>query len=155
MTNSGSASAQAHFSRTSDRDSKIGISVWNVIDAAKTKQFGFIPFYPGAGLGGHCIPIDSFYSTCIVKEYGILTRFIKLAGELNTMAPHHVVEKLIDALSRRKQRALSGVRILMLGIASRKTLKTREKVLHSPLLKRLRDVAGLLIFITPSCKKCL
>jgi UDP-N-acetyl-D-glucosamine dehydrogenase len=106
---------------------KMGISVWDVIDAAKTKPFGFMPFYPGPGLGGHCIPIDPFYLTWKAREFGIPTRFIELAGEINTMAPHHVIEKLIDALSRRNQRALSGAKIIMLGIAYKKNVEdTRE-----------------------------
>lgn len=106
---------------------KMGINVWEVIDAAKTKPFGFMAFYPGPGLGGHCIPIDPFYLTWKAREYGIPTRFIELAGEINTMAPHHVVDRLIEALSSRKQKALNGARILMLGVAYKKNVEdTRE-----------------------------
>ena len=76
----------------------MGIDVWEVIEAAKTKPFGFTPFYPGPGLGGHCIPIDPFYLTWKAREYEISTRFIELAGEINTRMPHYVVDKLARAL---------------------------------------------------------
>ena len=106
---------------------KMGINVWEVIDAAKTKPFGYMPFYPGPGLGGHCIPIDPFYLSWKAREYGVPTRFIELAGEINTMAPFHVIDKLVEALSARKQKSLSGARILMLGIAYKKNVEdTRE-----------------------------
>lgn len=106
---------------------KMGINVWEVIDAAKTKPFGFMAFYPGPGLGGHCIPIDPFYLTWKAREFGIPTRFIELAGEINTMAPYHVLDRLVEALSARKQKALNGSRILMLGIAYKKNVEdTRE-----------------------------
>lgn len=106
---------------------RMGINVWDVIDAAKTKPFGFMAFYPGPGLGGHCIPIDPFYLTWKAREFGVPTRFIELAGEINTMAPYHVIDKLVDALSTRKQKAISGARILMLGIAYKKNVEdTRE-----------------------------
>jgi UDP-N-acetyl-D-glucosamine dehydrogenase len=106
---------------------RMGINVWEVIDAAKTKPFGYMPFYPGPGLGGHCIPIDPFYLTWKAREFGVPTRFIELAGEINTMAPFHVIEKLVEALSSYKKKALSGSRILMLGIAYKKNVEdTRE-----------------------------
>jgi UDP-N-acetyl-D-glucosamine dehydrogenase len=106
---------------------RMGINVWEIIDAAKTKPFGFMPFYPGPGLGGHCIPIDPFYLTWKAREYGVATRFIELAGEINTMAPFHVIDKLIEALSTRKEKALNGARILMLGVAYKKNVEdTRE-----------------------------
>src|SRR5262249_37191405 len=76
----------------------MGIDVWEVIDAAKTKPFGFMPFYPGPGLGGHCIPIDPFYLTWKAREFGAPTRFIELAGEINTAMPRHVVQRLADEL---------------------------------------------------------
>lgn len=106
---------------------RMGINIWEVIDAAKTKPFGFMPFYPGPGLGGHCIPIDPFYLTWKAREYGVATRFIELAGEINTMAPFHVIEKLVESLSAHKQKALNGARILMLGVAYKKNVEdTRE-----------------------------
>src|SRR5690349_3476870 len=88
----------------------MGIDVWEVIEAAKSKPFGFMPFYPGPGLGGHCIPIDPFYLTWKAREFGVATRFIELAGEINTNMPRHVVERLAEALDRRQQRGLSGSR---------------------------------------------
>ncbi len=94
----------------------MGIDIWEVIEAAKTKPFGFMPFYPGPGLGGHCIPIDPFYLTWKAREYGQHTRFIELAGEINTRMPEHVVHRVADALNC-QQKSISGSRILMLGIA--------------------------------------
>jgi UDP-N-acetyl-D-glucosamine dehydrogenase len=94
----------------------MGIDVWEVIEAAKTKPFGYMPFYPGPGLGGHCIPIDPFYLTWKAREYGQATRFIELAGEINTSMPTHVVRKLSDALNRAKK-PLNGSRILLVGLA--------------------------------------
>jgi UDP-N-acetyl-D-glucosamine dehydrogenase len=94
----------------------MGIDVWEVIEAAKTKPFGFMPFYPGPGLGGHCIPIDPFYLTWKAREYGQSTKFIELAGEVNTGMPRHVIRRLMDALNSRRQ-ALRGSRVLVLGLA--------------------------------------
>jgi UDP-N-acetyl-D-glucosamine dehydrogenase len=94
----------------------MGIDVWEVINAAKTKPFGFMPFYPGPGLGGHCIPIDPFYLTWKAREYGQNTRFIELAGEVNTAMPHYVVNRVGEALNARRQ-AVNGSRILLLGLA--------------------------------------
>jgi len=99
----------------------MGIDVWEVIDAAKTKPFGFMPFYPGPGLGGHCIPIDPFYLTWKAKEYGIDTRFIELAGQVNTKMPEWVVGKVIDALNGHGK-ALRGAKVLVLGIAYKKNI---------------------------------
>jgi UDP-N-acetyl-D-glucosamine dehydrogenase len=94
----------------------MGIDVWEVINAAKTKPFGFMAFYPGPGLGGHCIPIDPFYLTWKAREYGQHTRFIELAGEINTAMPDYVVHKVADALNERSK-SIKGSRILVLGLA--------------------------------------
>ncbi len=94
----------------------MGIDVWEVIEAAKTKPFGYMPFYPGPGLGGHCIPIDPFYLTWKAREYGQSTRFIELAGEINTAMPMHVVRRVGDALNTVKK-PLNGSRILLVGLA--------------------------------------
>ena len=94
----------------------MGIDVWEVIEAAKTKPFGFMPFYPGPGLGGHCIPIDPFYLTWKAREFGQHTRFIELAGEINTSMPEYVVRRVADALNS-KRKALNGSKILVLGMA--------------------------------------
>ena len=96
--------------------SAMGIDVWEVINAAKTKPFGFMPFYPGPGLGGHCIPIDPFYLTWKAREYGQNTRFIELAGEINTSMPEYVVHRVADALNDRRK-AIKGSSVLVLGLA--------------------------------------
>jgi UDP-N-acetyl-D-glucosamine dehydrogenase len=106
---------------------RMGIDVWEVIDAAKTKPFGYMPFYPGPGLGGHCIPIDPFYLTWKAREFEVATRFIELAGQINTHMPHYVVNKLVQALDRRTSRGLNGARILIIGLAYKKNIEdTRE-----------------------------
>lgn len=94
----------------------MGIDIWEVIEAAKTKPFGFMPFYPGPGLGGHCIPIDPFYLTWKAREYGKNTRFIELAGEINTSMPEYVVNRVAEALNWHRK-PLKGSRILVLGLA--------------------------------------
>jgi UDP-N-acetyl-D-glucosamine dehydrogenase len=94
----------------------MGIDIWEVIEAAKTKPFGFMPFYPGPGLGGHCIPIDPFYLTWKAREYGRHTRFIELAGEINTAMPEHVVHRVADALNSQRK-ALKGSKVLIVGLA--------------------------------------
>ena len=94
----------------------MGIDVWEVINAAKTKPFGFMPFYPGPGLGGHCIPIDPFYLTWKAREYGQHTRFIELAGEINTAMPQYVVDRVAEALNKRRK-SVNGSRILLVGLA--------------------------------------
>jgi UDP-N-acetyl-D-glucosamine dehydrogenase len=96
--------------------SAMGIDVWEVINAAKTKPFGFMPFYPGPGLGGHCIPIDPFYLTWKAREYGQHTRFIELAGEINTAMPDYVVLKVAEALNERSK-SIKGSKVLVLGLA--------------------------------------
>ncbi len=105
----------------------MGIDVWEIIEAAKTKPFGYMPFYPGPGLGGHCIPIDPFYLTWKAREFNIATRFIELAGEVNTAMPQRVVEKTVEALSEHAGRALRGARLLIIGVAYKKNVDdTRE-----------------------------
>jgi UDP-N-acetyl-D-glucosamine dehydrogenase len=105
----------------------MGIDIWEVVDAAKTKPFGYMPFYPGPGLGGHCIPIDPFYLTWKAREYDITTRFIELAGEINTAMPHYVIDRLARALDERFAKGLNGARILLVGLAYKKNVDdTRE-----------------------------
>ena len=107
---------------------KMGIDVWEVIEACSTKPFGFMPFYPGPGLGGHCIPIDPFYLTWKAREHGITTRFIELAGEINTLMPDYVIQKIIFALNR-EGKSLKNSQILLLGLAYKKNVDdTRESV---------------------------
>ncbi|HDY86690.1 MAG TPA: nucleotide sugar dehydrogenase, partial [bacterium] len=113
--------------------SKMDIDIWEVVDAAKTKPFGFMPFYPGPGLGGHCIPIDPFYLTWKAREYECPTRFIEIAGEINTSMPLYVVQVLMDALNERGK-ALKNSRILVIGLAYKKDV---DDLRESPSLKLL------------------
>ena len=110
---------------------RMGIDIWEVIEAARTKPFGFTPFFPGPGLGGHCIPIDPFYLTWKAHEYDFPTRFIELAGEINSAMPEHVVASLRDALDKKKQ-CLRDARILILGIAYKKDI---DDLRESPSLR--------------------
>lgn len=110
----------------------MGVDIWEVIDAAKTKPFGFMPFYPGPGLGGHCIPIDPFYLSWKAKEFDITTRFIELAGEINSAMPYRVVERLSLALDQRSGKGLKGARVLICGIAYKKNV---DDMRESPALK--------------------
>jgi UDP-N-acetyl-D-glucosamine dehydrogenase len=99
----------------------MGIDIWEVIEAASTKPFGFHPFYPGPGLGGHCIPVDPFYLSWKAREWDFHTRFIELAGEINLSMPYHVVDSVASALSGQKK-ALNGSRVLILGVAYKKDI---------------------------------
>jgi UDP-N-acetyl-D-glucosamine dehydrogenase len=110
----------------------MGIDIWEVIEAAKSKPFGFMPFYPGPGLGGHCIPIDPFYLTWKAREFDISTRFIELAGEINAAMPQYVIDKLARSLDERAGRGLRGAKILMIGIAYKKNV---EDIRESPAFK--------------------
>ncbi len=141
----------------------MGIDVWEVIEAAKTKPFGFMPFYPGPGLGGHCVPIDPFYLTWKAREFDRPTRFVELAGEINTAMPTYVVERLALALDARRGRGLNGAWVLVIGVAYKKNIEdTRESPslrlmelletrgaraeYHDPFVPRIpvtRDHAGL------------
>jgi UDP-N-acetyl-D-glucosamine dehydrogenase len=110
----------------------MGIDVWQVIDAAKTKPFGYMPFYPGPGLGGHCIPIDPFYLAWKSREFDVPTRFIELAGEINTQMPLYVVRRLEEALDRTAGTALGASRVLLIGLAYKKNV---ADIRESPSLK--------------------
>ena len=100
----------------------MGIDVWEVIDAAATKPFGYMPFYPGPGLGGHCIPIDPFYLSWKSREYGLSTRFIELAGEINVAMPRYVINRLQDELDKQQAVSLSKARVLIIGLAYKKNI---------------------------------
>lgn len=113
---------------------RMGIDIWEVINAASTKPFGFMPFYPGPGLGGHCIPIDPFYLSWKAKEYDFRTKFIELAGEININMPYYVVSKVIDALNK-NGKPVKGSRILILGIAYKKDI---DDLRESPSLELIR-----------------
>jgi len=113
---------------------RMGMDVWEVIDSAATKPFGFMPFYPGPGLGGHCIPVDPFYLSWKAKEYDFSTRFIELAGEINSAMPYHVVNAVAEALNER-QKSLKGSRVLLLGVAYKKDV---DDLRESPSLKLMQ-----------------
>jgi UDP-N-acetyl-D-glucosamine dehydrogenase len=115
---------------------RLGIDVWEVIDAAKTKPFGFMPFYPGPGLGGHCIPIDPFYLSWSAKQSGFDPRFIELAGQVNGAMPHMVVNKIAEGLNAHRK-PLNGSHVLIVGIAYKRDI---DDIRESPAL----DVMGLL-----------
>ncbi len=116
---------------------KMGIDVWEVIKAASTKPFGFKAFYPGPGLGGHCIPIDPFYLTWKARQYGIPTRFIELAGEINTSMPQYVVTKTMEALNERRK-SLKGSKVLVLGLAYKKDIDDLRESPSIELIELLR-----------------
>jgi UDP-N-acetyl-D-glucosamine dehydrogenase len=99
----------------------MGLDIWEIIGAASTKPFGFHPFYPGPGLGGHCIPVDPFYLSWKAKEWDFHTRFIELAGEINTNMPYHVLASVSSALNGHKK-ALNGSRVMVLGVAYKKDI---------------------------------
>ncbi len=117
---------------------RMGIDVWEVIDAAKTKPFGFQAFYPGPGLGGHCIPIDPFYLSWVARKHGMTTRFIELAGEINTSMPHYVIQRLIEALND-AGKPVRGSRICILGIAYKKRCRRSAR---KPLVRADGDAVG-------------
>jgi len=117
---------------------RMGIDIWEVIDAAATKPFGFTAFYPGPGLGGHCIPIDPFYLTWKAREFNISTKFIELAGEINTSMPYYVVEKVIHALNHHKN-SIKGSKILILGLAYKKDIDDLRESPSLKLIELLQD----------------
>lgn len=127
----------------------MGIDIWEVIDAAKTKPFGYMPFYPGPGLGGHCIPIDPFYLTWKSREYELTTRFIELAGEINSAMPRHVVTRLAEALDRHLGRALSRSRVLVIGLAYKKNVPDIRESPSLKLIELIEERGGTAAFHDP------
>ncbi len=127
---------------------RMGIDVWDVLDAAATKPFGFMRFTPGPGLGGHCIPLDPFYLTWKAREYGVATRFIELAGEVNVSMPRYVVSKLQDALND-AQRALKGARVLLLGLAYKKDIDDPRESPAFELMHLLTERGALVDYHDP------
>lgn len=135
---------------------KMGINIHEVIRAAATKPFGFTPYSPGPGLGGHCIPIDPFYLTWKAKEYGINTRFIELAGEINHYMPHWVVQKVSDALNE-QGKAIKGSHILILGLAYKKNIDDSRESPSVEIMELLRDKGAALAYADPhipASRKC-
>jgi UDP-N-acetyl-D-glucosamine dehydrogenase len=127
---------------------RMGVDIWEVIDAAATKPFGFHPFYPGPGLGGHCIPIDPFYLSWKAKEYDFNTRFIELAGEVNEAMPAHVVQYVGMGLNRHKQ-AMNGARILMLGVAYKRDIDDLRESPALTVIELLRTQGAEVLYNDP------
>jgi len=131
---------------------KMGIDVWEVVKAASTKPFGFKAFYPGPGLGGHCIPIDPFYLTWKARQYGIPTRFIELAGEINTSMPQYVVTKTMEALNERRK-SLKGSKVLVLGLAYKKDIDDLRESPSIELIELLRKKGAKVDYNDPYIPK--
>ena len=131
---------------------KMGIDVWQVIEAAKTKPFGFTPFYPGPGLGGHCIPIDPFYLTWKAREYEINTKFIELAGEINTYQPYYVVQRAMEVLND-QAKALKGAKVLLLGAAYKKNVDDMRESPSLKLIEILREKGAEVDYSDPYISK--
>jgi UDP-N-acetyl-D-glucosamine dehydrogenase len=127
----------------------MGIDIWEVIEAAKSKPFGYMPFYPGPGLGGHCVPIDPFYLTWKAREYELPTRFIELAAEINTAMPRRVVDELAKALDRRCGKALSRSRILIIGLAYKKNVPDIRESPSLRLIELIEEWGGKAEFHDP------
>lgn len=127
---------------------RMGIDIYEVIHAAATKPFGFVPYYPGPGLGGHCIPIDPFYLTWKAREYGLHTRFIELAGEINSGMPKWVIQKITDALNERGQ-AVKGSSILVLGIAYKKNVDDMRESPSLVIMERLQAKGATVAYSDP------
>ncbi len=128
---------------------KMGIDIWDVVDGAATKPFGYMPFYPGPGLGGHCIPIDPFYLTWRAREFDVPTRFIELAGEINTNMPHHVVDRLREVLDRASGRGLNGAKVLLVGVAYKKNVSDMRESPSMRLMQLLEEAGATVEFLDP------
>ncbi len=126
----------------------MGIDIWEVIEAAKTKPFGFMPFYPGPGLGGHCIPIDPFYLTWKAREFGLHTRFIELAGEINTSMPDYVVRKVVESLNAHGK-PVKASRILLLGLAYKPNVDDDRESPSYVLIEKLEALGAQVFYNDP------
>ena len=126
----------------------MGIDIYEVIDAAATKPFGFTPYYPGPGLGGHCIPIDPFYLTWKAKEYGMNTRFIELAGEINTSMPSYVVKRSTEALND-IGKSVKGSKILALGLSYKKNVDDLRESPSLEIIEQLSKKGAIIDFSDP------
>jgi UDP-N-acetyl-D-glucosamine dehydrogenase len=127
---------------------RMGLDIWEIIDSASSKPFGFMPFYPGPGLGGHCIPVDPYYLSWKAREYDFATRFIELAGEINTSMPYHVVEAVAAALNEQKK-SLKGSKVLLLGVAYKKDVDDLRESPSLKLLELLTDRGATLEYNDP------
>jgi UDP-N-acetyl-D-glucosamine dehydrogenase len=131
---------------------KMGINIWEVINAAKTKPFGYMPFYPGPGLGGHCIPIDPFYLTWKAREFDYPTKFIELAGEINSGMPRYVVEKALEALNDKKK-TLNGSKVLLLGLSYKKNIDDIRESPSFKLWELLEEKGAVVDYYDPYCRE--
>jgi UDP-N-acetyl-D-glucosamine dehydrogenase len=127
---------------------RMGIDIWEVIEAASTKPFGFSPFYPGPGMGGHCIPIDPYYLSWKAREYDFTTRFISLAGEINVHIPYYVVAKIQDALNA-KGKSIKGAKILILGVAYKKDVDDARESPALSIMNLLQKKGALILYHDP------
>jgi UDP-N-acetyl-D-glucosamine dehydrogenase len=127
---------------------RMGIDIWEVINAARTKPFGFMPFYPGPGLGGHCIPIDPFYLTWKAREFGVPTKFIELAGEINTSMPDFVVTRVMEVLNE-MSRPLRGSKILLLGLAYKPNVDDDRESPSYSLMEKLEERGAVVSYNDP------
>ncbi|HEX8154624.1 MAG TPA: nucleotide sugar dehydrogenase [Thermoanaerobaculia bacterium] len=127
---------------------RMGIDVWQVIEAAKTKPFGFMPFYPGPGLGGHCIPLDPFYLTWKAAEYGTWARFIELAGEINTSMPRYVVDKTVEALNQQGL-SIRGAKVLVLGLSYKADIDDDRESPSFELIELLQERGAVVAYCDP------
>ncbi|MEE8578059.1 MAG: nucleotide sugar dehydrogenase [candidate division Zixibacteria bacterium] len=132
---------------------RLGIDVWEIIDAAATKPFGFMPFYPGPGLGGHCIPIDPHYLSWKLKSLNYYARFIELAGDVNSHMPEYVVDRLADLMNRRLTKAINKSKILVLGIAYKKDIKDIRESPALDVIKLLEDKGAKITYNDPYVPK--
>ena len=128
---------------------EMGIDVWEVIDGAATKPFGYMPFYPGPGLGGHCIPIDPFYLTWQARKFDVPTRFIELAGEINTNMPAHIVHRTREVLDRAQGRGLNGAKLLLVGVAYKKNVSDMRESPAMRLMQLFEEAGAEVSFIDP------
>jgi UDP-N-acetyl-D-glucosamine dehydrogenase len=127
---------------------RMGIDIWEVIEAARTKPFGFKPFYPGPGLGGHCIPLDPFYLSWKAAEYGIWTRFIELAGDINTQMPRYVVEKTVKALNA-AGRSIKGAKVLVLGLSYKEDIDDDRESPSYEIIELLQEAGAEVGYCDP------
>lgn len=127
---------------------RMGIDIWEVIEAAKTKPFGFHAFYPGPGLGGHCIPVDPYYLSWKAREYDFYTRFIELAGDVNSGMPYHVVQSVAKALNQRKK-SLNGAKVLVLGVAYKKDIDDLRESPSLTIIEKLQDEGAVVSYNDP------
>ncbi len=128
---------------------RMGIDIWEVIEAAKTKPYGFMPFYPGPGVGGHCIPVDPFYLTWKAREYNYHTKFIELAGEINRYMPEYVVERISNILSIKFKKSLNGARILILGVAYKQDISDLRGSPALEIISKLRKEQAIISYYDP------